>query len=194
MLPLAFRLQLFVEIRLVELNALQAALRSIEREPAPETFFSPGGTGYSSMDDFKARGGKLFLCCGFPGGEMIYNQPGYSISWTGNSGQWSGWDSDTYYCRQNWKEFGFQVGIPAHAAGTLRLYIIDPDNFDGGRKESVVVGDKTIGTYDHFQEGRWIEAPVGSDETADGKLNVRILNAKDNANAVLSKIEWVEKE
>ena len=165
-----------------------------EREPAPETFFSPGGTGYSSMDDFKAHGGKLFLCCGFPGGEMIYNQPGYSVSWTGDSEQWSGWDSDTYYCRQNSKELRLQLNLPAHAAGALRLYIIDPDNYQGGRKESVVVGGKTIGTYDHFQDGRWIEVPVDSDETAVGTLSVRIVNARDNANAVLSKIEWSEKE
>ncbi len=165
-----------------------------ERAPAPETFFSPGGTGYSSMDDFKSHDGKLFLCCGFPGGEMIYNQPSYSISWTGESEQWSGWESDTYYCRQNSKELGFQLNVPARAVGTLRLYIIDPDNYQGGRKESVVVGGKTIGTYDHFQDGRWIEAPVSSDETADGKLNVRIVNAQGNANAVVSKIEWMEKE
>jgi Protein of unknown function (DUF2961) len=164
-----------------------------ERAPAPETFFSPGGTGYSSIDDFKADGGKLFLCCGFPGGEMIYSEPGYSVSWIGQSEQWSGWDNDTYYCRQDSKELGIQLNLPKRVKGVLRLYIIDPDNYDGGRKESVVVGGKTLGIYDHFQDGRWIEAPVSSDETADGKLSVRIVNAQDTANAVVSKIEWIEK-
>ncbi|HEV2330434.1 MAG TPA: glycoside hydrolase family 172 protein [Verrucomicrobiae bacterium] len=165
-----------------------------ERAPAPETFFSPGGTGYSSMDDFKAHGGKLYMCCGYPGGEMIYNEPGYSVAWTGTSEQWSGWSDDTYYCRQNSTELRFGLNLPKGAGGLLRLYIIDPDNYDGGRKETIIVGGKTIGTYDHFQSGRWVDASVSPTGTADGKLNVRIANAQDVANAVVSKIEWVEKE
>lgn len=165
-----------------------------ERAPAPETFFSPGGTGFSSMDDFKSHGGKLFMCCGFPGGEMIYNEPGYSVSWTGESEQWSGWSDDTYYCRQNSKELDFQLALPKAENGILRLYIIDPDNYDGGRKESVIVGGNTVGTYGHFQRGRWVEVPVSSSQTADGKLNIRIVNARDAANTVVSKIEWIEKE
>jgi hypothetical protein len=164
-----------------------------ERAPAAETFFPPGGTGYSSMNDFRAHGGKLFLCCGFPGGETVYSEPGYSVSWTGESEQWSGWSDDTYYCRQDSKELGFQLDLPKSGAGLLRLYIIDPDNYQGGREETIIVGGHTVGTYDHFQSGRWVEAPVNSDETADGKLSVRIVNARDTANAVVSKIEWIEK-
>jgi len=164
-----------------------------ERAPAPETFISPGGTGYASLDDFKAHGGKLFLCCGFPGGEMIYHEPDYSISWIGESEQWNGWDDETYYCRQNSKEFGFQLGLPKGSRGVLRLYIIDPDNYQGGRKETIIAGAETVGTFEHFQEGRWLDVPVGLDETADGKLNVRIVNAREGANAVLSKVEWLEK-
>ncbi|MGH7941588.1 MAG: glycoside hydrolase family 172 protein [Limisphaerales bacterium] len=173
---------------------LPAMLLPARREPAPETFFSPGGTGYASMDDFKAHGGKLFLCCGYPGGEMIYNQPGYSISWIGQSEQWSGWASDTYYCRQNSKELRFQLNSPRGAEGLLRLYIIDPDNYQGGRKETILVGGNTVGTFDHFQNGRWVEVPVDSNETAQGMLQVRIINARDGANAVVSKIEWMEKQ
>jgi hypothetical protein len=164
-----------------------------ERGPAPEMFFSPGATGYSSMDDFKAHGGKVFLCCGYPGGEMVRSEPGYSISWAGNSEQWNGWDSDTYYCRQDAKELSFQVDSPKGVSGLLRLYIIDPDNYQGGRRETIIVGGKTAGTYDHFQGGRWVEVPVSAGETADGKLAVRIVNARDGANAVVSKIEWMEK-
>ncbi|MGH8022751.1 MAG: DUF2961 domain-containing protein, partial [Limisphaerales bacterium] len=165
-----------------------------ERAPAPETFFSPGGTGYPTMNDFKAQGGKLFLCCGFPGGEMIFHAPGYSVSWIGQSEQWNGWDGDTYYCRQDPREVDFHLNLPPRSQGLLRLYIIDPDNYQGGRKESIVVGGQTTGVYDHFQGGRWVEAPVNSTETADGKLSVRVVNARDGANAVLSKIEWLQKE
>ncbi|HEV2320455.1 MAG TPA: glycoside hydrolase family 172 protein [Verrucomicrobiae bacterium] len=164
-----------------------------EREPAPETFFPPGSTGYSSMDDFKTRGGRLFMCCGFPGGETVYSEPGYSVSWIGDSEQWSGWSDDTYYCRQDSKELGFQLDLPKEATGLLRLFIIDPDNYQGGRKETIIVGGHAIGTYDHFQSGRWVEAPVSPDETVDGKLSVRIVNAQDKANAVVSKIEWIER-
>lgn len=144
------------------------------------------------MDDFKARGGKLFECCGYPGGEMVYDEPGYSVSWTGQSEQWSGWESDAYYCRQNSDELDFQVGLPKAAKGVLRLYIIDPDNFQGGRKETIIVGGKTVGTFDHFQNGKWVEAPVDSSETVDRRLTVRIVNARDGANAVVSKIEWIQ--
>ena len=56
-----------------------------------------------------------------------------------------------------------------------------------------MVGGETIGTFDHFQNGRWIEVPIDSEKTADGKLSIRIVNARDGANAVVSKVEWVEK-
>lgn len=89
-------------------TALPPMPAAAERASAAETFFSPGGTGYASMDDFKAHGGKLYICCGFPGGETIYRAPGYSVSWLGESEQWNGWDSDTYFCRQNSKELEFR--------------------------------------------------------------------------------------
>ena len=63
----------------------------------------------------------------------------------------------------------------------------------GGRKETIIVGGNTVGTYDHFQNGQWVEVPVNTDMTAGGKLSVQIVNARDGANAVLSKIEWIEK-
>jgi hypothetical protein len=163
-----------------------------ERAPAPVTPFQSEEM-KSAADDFKAHDGKLLLCCGRSDGEMIDNEPGYSISWVGASEQWDGWDGKVSYCRQNSKEFGFQLGLPKEAKGLLRLYIIDPDNYQGGRKETIVVGGDTVGTFEHFQDGRWIEVPVNSDKTVDGKLDVKIVNARDGANAVLSKVEWIEK-
>jgi Protein of unknown function (DUF2961) len=167
-----------------------------DREPAPEIPFWPEQMKLQSDGDFKARGDRLVLFCGYPDGEMIYNEPGYSISWDSKSDQWDGWDGEVFYSRSDLRQIKFHLNLPAHAKGTLRLYIIDPDNFGGGdgRKETIVVAGKTVGTYDHFQGGRWIEARVNSDDTADGKLDVRIVNARDGANAVVSKIEWTEKE
>jgi len=81
--------------------------------------------------------------------------------------------------------------VPKEAEGTLRLFIIDPDNFEGGRKQEIFLGDKSIGTFDKFQEGRWVEAKVTGDMTADGKLMVKAVNRAGKSNAVISKIEWV---
>ncbi len=164
-----------------------------EREPAPITTFNPGGTGFASMDDFKAQGGKLFVCCGFSGGELAFNEPGYSISWIGDSEQYDGFDGQTSYCRANGDEFGLQLNLPKEVKGTLRLYIIDADNYEGGRKERIEVAGHNVGAFENFQGGRWIEVPVSSDETRDGTLNIRVINAREGANAVLSKVEWLEK-
>jgi hypothetical protein len=165
-----------------------------EYAPTAGKLFWPEGMEYSSADDFKAHGGKLLVCCGFPDGETLCDEPGYSISWIGESQQWSGWDGQVFYCRQNSQEFGVQLDLPKGAKGILRLYIIDPDNFQGGRKETIVVGGGTVGTFEHFHDGHWIEVPVTSDKTADGKLDVKIVNAREGANAVLSKVEWLEKQ
>jgi hypothetical protein len=164
-----------------------------KRVPIPETSLWPKEMEFPSANDFKAHGGKLLVGCGFPDDEMIYNEPGYSISWNGESEQWNGWYGQVFYCRQDSKEFGFQLYLPKNAGGTLRLYIIDPDNFQGGRKETIIVGGNTVGTFEHFQDGRWVEVPVTSDKTADGNLSIQIVNAREGANAVLSKVEWQEK-
>jgi len=164
-----------------------------EREPAPEKMFWPEQINSQFDDDFKTNGTKLALFCGFPDNELIYSQPGYSISWDGKSEEWDGWDGDVFFCRQNPEELGFHLGLPAHAHGTLRLYIIDADRYMGGRKETIIVGSETVGTFENFQKGHWIEVPISSNKTANGRVDVRIVNARDGANAVLSKIEWLEK-
>jgi hypothetical protein len=163
-----------------------------EREPAPDALFWPEQMRSPSESDFRAKGAKFVLYCGYPDNELIYTEPGYSISWEGENEQWDDWDGEVFYCRHNDREFGFHLNLPAHVEGVLRLYIIDADNYMGGRKEAIIVDGKTLGTYDHFQGGRWIDVPVNSDEIANGKLSVRIANARNGANAVLSKIEWIE--
>lgn len=85
------------------------------------------------------------------------------------------------------------VNLPKGATGTLRLYITDPDNFQGGRKETIEVGGETVGTFENFQQGRWIDVPAGPEKTADGKLRIKVINARTGSNAVLSDIIWIEK-
>ena len=125
---------------------------------------------------------------------MIYSRPGYSISWTGVSEEWSGWDGPVFYCRQNSKEFGFQLSLPKGSTGLLRLYIVDPDYFQGGRKETIVVSGQRVGTFEHFYDGPvdW-KCRLARTKLQMGKLSVEIVNARKGANAVLSKVEWMEK-
>lgn len=171
---------------------LPPMLSAAEREPAPEKLFWPEEMKSPPGGDFKSRGVKLAAFCGFSDLEMIYSEPGYSFSWKGKSEPWDGWDGDVYYCRQDPKELAFSLRLPKQAKGTLRLYIIDPDNYQGGRKETIIVDGETIGTFDHFQKGRWVEVPVDGQKTQAGSLSVQIVNARQGANVVLSKIEWVE--
>jgi hypothetical protein len=77
--------------------------------------------------------------------------------------------------------------------GLVRAHVIDPDNFEGGRKQEVFIAGDDMGTLDKFQEGKWLEHPVSTGQTADGKVVVRAVNARKGSNAVISIIEWVEK-
>ncbi len=163
-----------------------------DREPGPEQLFWPEQMKSGADNDFKTPGAKFVMFCGYDG-DLIYNERHYWVSWDKQSNPWDGWDGDVFYCRQNPKKVQLQLSMPEKVAGTLRLYIIDPDNYQGGRKETIVVGGETVGTFEHFQAGRWVEVPVGANKTADGKLDIQVINARDGANAVLSKVEWIEK-
>jgi hypothetical protein len=129
--------------------------------------------------------------CGRPGQEVVFAAPGYSAE-SRQGDAWDGWKGEVYHARADPLEARVQLNVPKAAAGTVRVYIIDPDNFGGGRKEKVVVADQTFGPFDNFQTGRWIECPVSADKNASGKVDISAINARSGANAVLSLIEWVE--
>jgi len=164
-----------------------------DRAPEARRTFWPAGLPFSSADDFQANGGKLLVACGLSSAETVFSQPGYSISMDPKVQQWVIWPGDVFYCRMAPGQLEADLYLPKGATGTLKLYIIDPDNFGGGRKETIVVGGETVGTFEHFQQGRWIEVPVGADKTGDGKLSIQIVNARKGANAVLSNVVWLEK-
>jgi hypothetical protein len=163
-----------------------------KRGPEPRRLFWPAGLPYASPEDFQAKGGKLLVGCGLSTAETICHQPDYSISIDRKIQQWVIWSGDVFYCRMNKQQFQVDLNLPKGAKGTLRLYITDPDNFQGGRKETILVGGHTIGTFENFQRGRWIEVPVSAEKTADGKLNIQVINARKGSNAVLSNIIWLE--
>jgi len=70
--------------------------------------------------------------------------------------------------------------------------VIDPDNFEGGRRQNVTVAGKSLGLIKNFQEGRWLEKELTASDTADGKVLISAANARKGSNAVVSIVEWVE--
>ena len=81
--------------------------------------------------------------------------------------------------------------MPAGSTGTLRVYAIDPDGFEGGRRQQIAVDDREGATLEGFQQGRWIDTAVTAEMTADGTVLLRARNLSERSNAVISLIEWV---
>ena len=162
-----------------------------DRGPAPEEAFWPDKEKLPSADDLKTRGVKLEVLCGRPAKEVFFAETGYGAAVkTGYA--WSGWGPPIYYARAGYDEADIEITAPKGAAGLVRVYVIDPDNFEGGRKEKVIVAGDDLGTVEKFQEGKWLEHPVSAAQTADGKVLIRAVNARKGSNAVISIIEWVQ--
>ncbi|HEX3627042.1 MAG TPA: DUF2961 domain-containing protein [Verrucomicrobiae bacterium] len=164
------------------------------RAPAQMVFW-PAGTGYASQDNFTTAGGKMLACCGLPGTELVDNfANSYSVTWDANSYEYSGWPGQVYFCRASSTNFSAQLSLPpgSRDGGLLRLYIIDPDNFQGGRQETIIVDGQTIGTFSNFQSGEWINVPVTAAQCASGVVVIKVVNARTTSNAVLSMIEWID--
>lgn len=161
-----------------------------DRAPAPEEPFWPEKESLPAMQELKDRKVQLEMLCGRPLQEVLLAEPGFGAKMT-KGYAWSGWSLPVYYCCAGDREVEIELVVPPKSTGLLRVYIIDPDNFQGGRKQRVFIGDKDLGLFENFQEGRWIEHRVSSEETGDGKLRVRALNAQKTSNAVISIIEWI---
>ena len=169
---------------------LPAMPRAEEREPAPEQPFWPGKEILPSVDDLKKRGVKLCDFCGRPGKEVLFAENGYGA--TNKRGfAWSGWAPPVYHARAGDQEVAIELLVPRNAAGTVRVFVIDPDGFEGGRKENLFIADDEVGPIENFQDGRWIEHAVSGTKTAEGSVMVRAVNARKGSNAVISIIEWV---
>jgi hypothetical protein len=168
-----------------------------ERAPAAE---SPVWPHYEKLPDpasLKQRGVRLLMLCGRPEQEVVFAEKGFSaVAKQGNA--WSLWPWPVYHCRSSAMELDsaleVEVQTPPGAEGMLRLFVLDPDSYGGGRKQTVSVAGKSLGTIEQFQKGRWLECPLTRQETAQGKVTVRAVNARQGSNAVLSTIEWVEKK
>lgn len=104
---------------------------------------------------------------------------------------YSGWPTEVNHCWADSDFMEFDLTCPKGATGTLKLFIIDGDNFQGGRKQSITIAGKLIGEYENFQAGRWIEIPIRASDTAEGRLPVVAKNQKPGANAVVSQVRFM---
>jgi hypothetical protein len=163
-----------------------------ERAPAPNQSLWPDKESLPSPKQLKSRGVKLEMLCGRPRKEVIFAEKGYAATAT-KGFAYDGWTPPVYHARAGDDETAIELTVPKGAAGLVRVFVIDPDSFEGGREETVSVAGQDLGTVRKFEEGKWLERPVGSDQTADGKVLVRAVNARKGSNAVISIIEWVQK-
>jgi hypothetical protein len=174
-----------------EPHAPQPALApAAERVPAPEEAFWPEREAVPTADELRARKVKLLMLCGRSKGEVVFSEPGYAAKAV-KGFTFEGWGLPVYHCRAGNDETVVQLTVPRGARGRVRVFVTDPDNFEGGRKQQVVIGGHELGVVEGFQAGRWFEQPLDSATTAEGQVTIRAVNARRGANAVLSMIEWV---
>ncbi len=162
-----------------------------DRVPAPEEAFWPEKEALPETGALKTRGVKLHMRCGRSRGEVVFAEPGYSAAAL-EGYSFEGWPLPVYHCRAGNEVTTVELGLPKGRTGLLRVFVVDPDNFEGGRQQTLEVAGKPIASLEDFGEGRWIEAQITAAETADGKLSIRARNARKGSNAVLSVIEWIE--
>lgn len=135
-------------------------------------------------------GEAVSLTCGSSKGDIEFLAPGWDFEFK-RGYSYSGFPTEVNHCWADSDSLEFDLICPKDVAGTLRLFIIDGDNFQGGRKESVAVAGKPVGEYESFQAGRWIEVPISASETAKGRISIVAKNLKPGANAVVSLVRFV---
>ena len=161
-----------------------------DRAPAPEQAFWPEKETLPAADDLRKRSVKLHVLCGRPDQEVVFAEPGYAA--TARKGYvWNGWGLPVHHCRADNDEVQIELSVPKGARGTVRVYVIDPGNFEGGRKEKVVVAGETVALVEKCVEGRWLERRIEASQTSDGKILVQAVNTRPGSNAGISIIEWV---
>ncbi len=134
------------------------------------------------------------MLCGRPAGEIVFAEPGFAAMV--KQGQaWDGWASPVYHSRSSQgvadESVEIALSVPRRATGTVRVYVIDPDEFQGGRKQSIQVAGKSLGVVENFVAGRWLEQALTAEDTASGRVLIRAHNERPGSNAVISIVEWV---
>ncbi len=173
--------------------ALPTMPSAADRAPAPEIAFWPDQEKLPEVEDLKERHVRFLMLCGRPEQEVIYAEPGFAAR--PKSGYtFDGWSVPVYHCRADDKDLRIELTVPKDTVGVLRLYVIDPDNFQGGRRQAVSVAGKSLGLVESFQEGRWLQQRITAQDSADGRILIEAHNAREGSNAVISIIEFVGAE
>lgn len=162
-----------------------------ERAPAPEEAFWPEKETPPDTGALKERGVKLEMLCGRSKGEVVFAEPGYGAKAI-EGYTFEGWPLPVYHCRAGNEVTSVEVVVPPGSSGTVRVFVVDPDHFEGGRQQTVAVAGHTVARVENFDEGRWLEARVTAADTGTGRVIVQARNTRQGSNAVLSVIEWVE--
>jgi len=162
-----------------------------ERAPAPEQAFWPDKATLSTPEDLKKRGVKLQMLCGRPEKEIVFAEDGYNAK-ASHGFAWNGWAFPVYHARADTRAVEIQVTVPKMSSGLLRVYVLDADNYDGGRKQKITLGHEKARLIENFSDGRWLERRISSAEAAEGTISIRATNARKGGNAVISIVEWVE--
>jgi hypothetical protein len=171
--------------------ALPAMPAAADRAPAPEQPFWPDTEKLPAASELKQRGVKLYVLCGRPEKETIFAEPGYAA--TASKGYaWNGWGLPVSHCRAGNDEVRLELTVPKGARGTVRVFVIDPDNFEGGRRQTVTIAGLAQGLIERFGAGRWLDQPVKAEQTTEGRVVVQAANARQGSNAVISIVEWLE--
>ncbi len=124
-------------------------------------------------------------------GDIVYLAKGWDFRFR-KGYSFAGWPTEVNHCWADYDSLEFDLLCPKDVAGTLKLYIIDGDNFHGGRKQSISVAGRLLGEYESFGNGRWVEVPATAADTASGRVSVVAKNLKPEANAVISLVRFVE--
>ncbi|HOZ47229.1 MAG TPA: DUF6259 domain-containing protein [Candidatus Hydrogenedentes bacterium] len=135
----------------------------------------------------------LLVQCGAPD-EIALANPGYDVAFEQcfQSAWGPKWVPPVYHCRAHEQEVRIALTVPAGVSGTLRLYVIDPDEFYGGRQQEIRIDGTSLGTIEGFVAGQWIEHPLSAEITQDGTVLLQVVNLKKMGNCVVSIIEFLE--
>jgi len=138
-----------------------------------------------------APGETLIVYCGNMAEEDAYLAEGWDYQLKkGYAFQGPQWPGPVNYCWADYDSLEFDITCPVGISGVMRMYLLDGDNFSGGRRQLLRVEDRTIGEFEGFQSGRWVEVPVSAQDTTDGRISVVIKNLKPGSNAVVSILKF----
>lgn len=136
-------------------------------------------------------GGHLLCMLGYTPHEVWQADQGYGCT-LDQGYEYNGWPA-TAPVTFTWAQatqLKFHVTVPDGVSGTLGLFLVDSDNYQGGRDETVYVDGQNVGTFSNFQQGKWVEVNVTSAETASGQINVEVDNARQGSNVVVSEVAF----